>query len=218
MRVHVINASNSGRYAAELEQNHRLRHRIFVDLQGWEAIRRPDGRDVDEFDNAQATHLLVMDGDEIVGGSRFNPHTSSTLLTGVFPDMMVTGLPDAPERGSDWTRFYVRPDRREGRRRAPEASALFCSIMEVALLEGLTYITFVSSIYMVELGTSLGWTITPLGAPAFVDGKPTIAAWIEVSRSALDNVRATTRSRASYLHHSYGRIAPELPELHLGAA
>ena len=42
---------------------------------------------------------------------------------------------------------------------------------------------------MVEHGVSVGWRITPLGAPAMVDGKPTIAAWIEVSETALGNVR-----------------------------
>lgn len=72
-------------------------------------------------------------------------------------------------------------------------------MMEYALLVGYSYITFVSTIYMLEHGTSVGWRITPLGAPAMIDGKPTIAAWIEVSEQALDNVRRATGLSAPLL-------------------
>lgn len=65
-------------------------------------------------------------------------------------------------------------------------------MMEYALLQGYSFVTFVSSIYMLEHGTSVGWRITPLGDPAMIDGKPTIAAWIEVSETALNNVRRAT--------------------------
>lgn len=64
--------------------------------------------------------------------------------------------------------------------------------MEYALNEGFSYITFVSSIYMLEHGAAVGWRITPLGPPRTIDGKPTVAAWIEVSEEALDNVRRAT--------------------------
>jgi acyl-homoserine lactone synthase len=71
--------------------------------------------------------------------------------------------------------------------------------MEYALLQGYSYITFVSSLSMLEHGTSVGWRITPLGAPAQIDGKLTVAAWIEVSEPALANVRRTTRMPRSWL-------------------
>jgi acyl-homoserine lactone synthase len=192
MKIHVIDANNSVQQADLLDRNYRLRHRIFVGLQGWEAIRRPDGRDIDAFDGPQATHLLLTDGDDLVGGSRFNRLDQPNLLQTVFPDLVKEPLPAPPELGADWTRFYVRPDRREGKRRAPESAALFCAMMEYALLEGYVFITFVSTIYMVEHGVSVGWRITPLGLPAVIDGKPTIAAWIEVSEQALANVRSVT--------------------------
>lgn len=175
-----------------LERNFRLRHTIFVEMQGWEAIRRPDQRDIDAFDNDDATHLLLVDNDQLVGGSRFTPLDKPNLLQTVFADLVQSPLPAAPSLGADWTRFYVRPDRREGRRRAPESAALFCAMMEYALLEGYAFITFVSTIYMLEHGVSVGWRITPLGEPAVIDGKPTIAAWIEVNEQALDNVRRVT--------------------------
>lgn len=84
-------------------------------------------------------------------------------------------------------------------------------MMEYALNEGFTFITFVSSLSMVEHGTSVGWRITPLGVPAMIDGKATVAAWIEVSGQALDNVRrATGMSHALIPASALRRRDPEV--------
>lgn len=199
MRLHVVREPCAPPKADLLEENFRLRHRIFVDLQGWEALRRADARDVDAFDTEDSTHLLLTDGDELVGGSRLTSLNKPNLLQTVFSGLVQVELPAAPSLGADWTRFYVRPDRREGRRRAPESAALFCAVMEYALLQGYSYITFVSSLSMLELGTSVGWRVTPLGAPVQIDCKFAVAAWIEVSELALANVRRVTRMPQSWL-------------------
>lgn len=211
MQVHIVRAPVSEAHLSLLEENYRLRHKIFAELQGWNALRRPDERDVDAFDNEDATHILLTDGGELVGGSRVTPLDKPNLLQTVFNGLLHGTLPADPSLGADWTRFYVRPDRREGRRRAPESAALFCSMMEYALNEGFTFITFVSSLSMVEHGTSVGWRITPLGVPAMIDGKATVAAWIEVSGQALDNVRrATGMSHALIPASALRRRDPEV--------
>ena len=193
MKLHIVRNPADRQSNDLLEQHFRLRHRVFVEMEGWEALRRPDGRDVDAFDNDDATHLLITDTDgTVVGGSRITPLDRPNLLQTVFSGLVQGELPDHPSLGADWTRFYVHPDRREGRRRAPESAALFCAVMEYALHRGWTFITFVSSVYMIEHGTAVGWRITPLGDPVKSEGKPTIAAWIEVSESALANVRRAT--------------------------
>jgi len=199
MKLHVVREPCVPFKADLLEENFRLRHRIFVDLQGWEALRRADARDVDAFDTEESTHLLLTDGGELVGGSRLTPLNKPNLLQTVFSGLVQDQLPAEPSLGADWTRFYVRPDRREGRRRAPESAALFCAVMEYALLQGYSYITFVSSLSMLEHGTSVGWRITPLGVPAQIDCKLAVAAWIEVSELALANVRRATRMPQSSL-------------------
>lgn len=197
MQVHIVRGRVSDRHAAFLEDNFRLRHRIFVEQQGWHALRGPDALDIDKFDNEHATDILLTDGKQLVGGSRVTPLARPNLLQTVFNGLVQDTLPAGPSLGADWTRFYVRPDRREGRRRAPESANPFCAMMEYALSKGLAFITFVSSLSKVEHGTAVGWRITPLGEPALVEGKATVAAWIEVSEQALHNVRrATGMSRA----------------------
>ncbi|WP_157290854.1 acyl-homoserine-lactone synthase [Devosia marina] len=192
MKLHIIRSPADRHDRELLEQNFRLRHRIFVELAGWNSLRRADARDVDDFDNDDATHLLISDSGVVVGGSRLTPLNRPNLLQTVFNGLVQGKLPAHPSLGADWTRFYVHPDRREGRRRAPESAALFCAVMEYALLQGYSFITFVSSISMLEHGTAVGWRITPLGTPAISDGKPIVAAWIEVSEQALQNVRRRT--------------------------
>ena len=209
MHIHVLGGADDARNRALLDANFRLRHEVFVERQGWEALRRPDRRDIDEFDNADATHILVTDEHGLAGGSRITPLDKPNLLQTVFNGLVQGNLPAAPWLGADWTRFYVRPDRRQGWRRTPESAALFCAVMEHALMEGYAYLTFVSSIAMLEHGTSVGWRITPLGNTVMIDGKPTLAAWIEVSEKALYNVRrATGMSRT---------LIPERSRPHQGA-
>lgn len=192
MKVHIVRTPADSWSGDLLESSFRLRHKIFVEQQGWEALRRPDGRDVDAFDGDDTTHILITDQGGLVAGSRMTPLDKPNLLQTVFNGLVQGEFPAAPSLGADWTRFYVRTDRREGRRRTPESAALFCAVMEHALCEGFSYITFVSSPAVLEQGTGVGWTIKPLGDPRTVNGRPIVAAWIEVSEKALYSVRRAT--------------------------
>lgn len=191
MDVHVVGWENRSLYGDELEQHYRLRHKVFVDRLGWTALRSPDCRETDQFDNPFAVHLLVLDGATVLGGSRLNSHQFPTLITTEFKHLLDRPFPDDLSRGAEWTRFYVSPSAQDRAGHAPEASLLYCAIMEYALLQGLSFVSFVSTIYTVELGTSIGWKITPLGPPSLVDGKPTVAATIQVSYDALVSAQAS---------------------------
>lgn len=192
MRVEVIRSPVDQRSRDLLEQNYRLRHKVFVELQGWKELRREDGREVDVFDNDDTTNILITEGDMVLGGSRITPLDKPNLLQTVFSGLVQGEIPAHPSLGADWTRFYVHPSRRDGGRRTPASAALFFAVMDYALREGFQFITFVSSIYMVEYGIAVGWRIQPLGKPVLMDGKPSVAAWIEVSEAALGNlVKAT---------------------------
>lgn len=104
MKTHIVRTP-ADRLTTELPEpsHYRPRHANFVDLQGWEAMHRPDVGDIDQL----------------------------SLLQTTFSGLVQEDLPASPSLGADWTRFMP-PDRREGRRGALESAALFCMMMETA--------------------------------------------------------------------------------------
>jgi acyl-homoserine lactone synthase len=83
--VHVVRDDNRRLYRGEMEQCFRGRYEVCVRERGWTELERPDGRDTDQFDTADAVHLLAIDGRRVIGGIRLNPTTGPTLLSEVFP-------------------------------------------------------------------------------------------------------------------------------------
>jgi len=210
MHIETIFGTNIRSKFQLLEQNFRHRHKIFVDRLGWEDLRKADQRDVDQFDNADAQHLLLVDGERVLGGARLTPLTNPTLLLSTFTHLIQMPLPGRLEDGLDWTRHYIRFARRNGKRLAPEAAILYSGAMEHALLTGKRYFTFVSSIYMIELLTSFNWKVSPLGAPQMIEGSPTIAGWIEVSEEALFHMNAYNGITKSHLNPKTYAIEEEM--------
>lgn len=202
MTVQIVDHTNSYMFSNELEQNFRLRHKVFAEQRNWKELKRPDKRDVDQFDTNEATHLLAMHQGNVAGGARFNSLAKPALLTEVFGALLQKQLPDDPERGLDWTRFYVYPGVRSANVRRAVSGEMFCSAMEYALLQHASYMTFVSTTYMVELGRANGWHIEPLGDIHLIEGKKTVAAWIRVDVDALLSVRERTGISHSVLHRS----------------
>lgn len=74
MLCHCVTAANRDRYATQLDAMFRQRHEVFVEGLGWKELRRPDARDIDEFDTEDTVYLLVIDdaGDP-VASTRLNP-------------------------------------------------------------------------------------------------------------------------------------------------
>lgn len=190
MLIETIRGADAHLHSTIMDENHKRRHQIFVDRLGWEALRKPDGRDVDEYDTGDATHLLLTDCGRLRGGARLTPLTCPNLLTGKFSNLVVETLPDSIERGIDWTRHYVIASNRRAGHLSTEAALLYSACMEFALKSNATFFTFVSSIYMIELLTSFNWKVVPLGPPRIMDGSPTIAGAIEVSEEALFHINA----------------------------
>ncbi|HQG29590.1 MAG TPA: acyl-homoserine-lactone synthase, partial [Candidatus Ozemobacteraceae bacterium] len=83
--VHIITSRNAHLYEQELESCYRLRHQVFVEERGWNAIRRPDGREIDQFDTPSATHLAVIRDGKLAAYSRILPTTEPHLLSDVYP-------------------------------------------------------------------------------------------------------------------------------------
>jgi len=190
VQIHVVNDENRCVYAEELDQSHRLRHRIYIDELKWKGLApRKDGREYDQFDTGEAVYLLAVENGLVWGGTRLVPSTEPHLLSEIFPRLAaVRGVPRQPDV-AEWTRFYVAPERREEHRACKVGSTILASMIEYALDEGLSAISVVLNMFWLPRFLSYGWQVTPLGLPDVHDDEWLVAALIAVTPDALAGIR-----------------------------
>ncbi len=151
-----------------MEKIWRFRHEQFVERLGWEAIRREDGREIDEFDGDRALHLALFCEDQVVGYSRLLPTLEPHLLSDVYPEIMNgEAWPRAPEI-YEWTRCVVA----EGEiliNQIPASQVLMTGVMEFCLVAGIASLIVETHPKLVNLLISTGWQVTTLALPSVRD-------------------------------------------------
>lgn len=187
MRVEVVTADNASHFTRDLEQTFRQRHSVLVEEQGWAGLGRADGRDVDRFDDARATYVLVFEGGEVVGGQRLYPTSGPHLMTEAFESLVARPLP-CGEHVREVTRHFVIREKR-----APRVSALLmAATLDHCFAHHVTSLTAVVEAWTLPAWQQAGCETRPLGLPGPIEGRPCIAV----------EVRVTADSRARL-----GRIA-----------
>ncbi|OAF15347.1 acyl-homoserine-lactone synthase [Bradyrhizobium neotropicale] len=183
--IHVISADNRHLYEEVIERHFQVRHEIFVEERKWEALRRPDGREIDAYDNEDAIYLLALEDRRVLGGSRLYPTTKPTMMSEVFPHLAaVRGCPADPLVW-EWSRFFVTRDRRDGAFNLQ----LMAAAQEFCLEQGIERLCLVMETWWLPRFHDIGFVVTPLGLPALIENSWTMAATIEVRQQSLDVVR-----------------------------
>lgn len=183
--IHVVTSENRHLYRDAIEQHHRLRHEIFIGERGWRELERPDGRDVDAYDDEHAVYLLAIDAGRVVGGQRLRPTTRPHMLADVFAHLAQRTLPRRPDV-LEWTRYFVVRERRFGR----TDWRLLAAVQAYCLEEGISELTAVVEMWWLPRWQHAGFRTRPLGLPQLVEGQPMLAMSIEVSPEALASVRS----------------------------
>jgi acyl-homoserine lactone synthase len=171
--VHVVRNDNLPLYHDEMEQCFRGRYQVCVRERGGTELERPDGRETDQFDTANAVHLLAIDNRRVIGGIRLNPTTEPTLLSEVFPTLSSGPLIRSADV-YDKTRLWVAKERRGGPRPSVE-SYLMAGCVEFGLALGLSKILSICEPWRVARNEKLGWTLRLLGPPQDINGVPCVA-------------------------------------------
>lgn len=194
--IHVVTNANRARYADLVELHHKVRHDVFVGERGWKAIERPDGRDVDAYDNEHAIYLLAVDGSKLVGGQRLYPTTRAHMLSEVFPHLVQVrrGLPTGRDV-YEWTRYFVVRERRTGR----TDCRLLAAMQQYCLDEGISSVTAVAETWWLPRVHMIGFKTKPLGVPQMIEGQPTIAVEVPISSDSLASVRSHAGLRGTAL-------------------
>jgi acyl-homoserine lactone synthase len=202
--VLLITKQNMTQHEDLMEKVYAFRHRFFVDHLGWEALRRPDRREIDQFDTDACVHLVGVEGREVVSYTRLLPTTSPHLLSHVYPEMLAgAAAPTGPDIW-EWTRCAVDPARREGHKGAdPVTARMFLAVAEACLYLGFRALLVQTHPLLMTRIIELGWKARPLALPMEYDGKPVVPIYAGVTEETL------MVSRAVYgIHEPVLRIEP----------
>jgi len=188
--IHIVTAENAFQYRTELEQAFRLRHKVFVEEMGWTDLAREDGREIDQFDNKYAAHMLYIEENKVRGCQRMLPTTRPHLLSEVLPQLCEGKRPVGAHIW-ELTRHCVDREHREktGRIASPAANILLSGMVEWALESGIT--TIIAEIEPATLLRliQLHFRPLPLGLPMRISGRDTIAVTLSFDERTLMRLR-----------------------------
>lgn len=188
--IDIVTAENRHLFENQLEQMWRQRYEVFVKKMGWD-LPAKDGREIDDYDHEDTVYLLTTeDGETVLGSQRLIPTTSRHLMGDLFADMCEGQVPCGPEIWESSRGHVYAPNHSEAAQARFGVENL-CAMAEFGLLTGITKVSFVMAPYVVPSLISMGWDVTPLGAPTeYLDGKKYLACYIGITPSALQNIRA----------------------------
>jgi acyl-homoserine lactone synthase len=205
--IHVVTPENEYHYRDEMEQAFRLRHQVFVEEMGWTELTKPDGREIDQFDNKHAVHMLYIEQGQVFGYQRLLPSTRPHLLSEVMPQLCEV---ERPIGAHIWeiSRHCVAPGQGTGGRYAsPIANALGSGLLEWALECGVSmFIMEIEPMRLLPL-VQLLFQPLPLGLPSKVNGRDVLAVTLTFDGRVLERFREVRGNRRRVLAESFERPA-----------
>lgn len=184
----LINAANKPAHEALLDDLFRARHEVFVDLKGWEDLRRPDGREIDAFDRADSVYLLAVENGRVMAGVRFTGADGVTLSETILPEL----FEGPPPRGADFlemSRLFARPEAVLKDGMSPAVSEVMVGCAEFTKVVGSRGSLMVTELHLVQNMLSWGANPEPLGLPQRTRDGTLIAVMSHASEFAARNLR-----------------------------
>lgn len=189
--LYMIPGRQARRYPEIMDGAYRLRHRIFVEKMGWSALRKPDGREIDQFDTEDALNFVGWEDGAVYCYSRLLPTTKPHLLSEVYPEILDGAeVPSGPDI-YEWTRTCVAPERRDSKMGIDRtARMLFTGVAEACVQLGIRALTVETDPLWITRFLELGWRARPLALPRNYDGEPLVPIFVEVDEHTVERCRA----------------------------
>lgn len=167
-----------------LDNMHRDRKRVFVDLRRWD-VPVIDGQfEIDQFDCDHAVYLVSASEDgEHRGSIRLLPTQRPHILGSLFPDLC-NGPSPVGEHVWEITRGCISP-RLRAAERLRERNMLTTAAVLFARMNAITRFVCVADSSWLSQILSLGWICEPLGEPRTIAGSTTGALQIHISEETL---------------------------------
>jgi acyl-homoserine lactone synthase len=195
-----------------IEEAYEFRHRFFVDHLKWEDLRKPDGRDIDQFDIPGCVHVIGLDRYEIFSYSRLLPTTRPHLLNTVYPQLLDGAEEPVGHDIWEWTRCAVDPRRREGRSGTDAATAtMTLAVTEACLHLGINALHVQTHPLLLTRLLELGWKCQPLALPSIIENAPVVPFLARVDATTLETSRALLGIRHPVLMVRRGIAKPGVP-------
>lgn len=168
--------------------HHRLRHRLFVERQGWD-VPTVRGLEYDEFDTPAAQYLIWIDSrGEERGVARLLPTTRPYMVQKLWPELIPGKL---PESDAVWevTRFGCDHNLDSKTRRRAVAEIL-CAMQEFGLVRGIDgYLVVTSKRLLKCVVVNAGCDVTVLGPERPLGRLPAVAGYIHIAPETLKVLR-----------------------------
>jgi N-acyl-L-homoserine lactone synthetase len=165
------------------------RKKVFVDLLKWN-VPVLDGRyEIDQFDDADALYLVLIDAEgEHLASARLLPTTRPSLLATLFPQLC-DAVPPVGESIFEITRFCLSPEAgAAARRRARDQ--LVTGLARFAVENGITAYTGVAEPGWYAQIERFGWRCRTLGART-IDGQPLVALRIDIGDDTIEGLKTS---------------------------
>jgi N-acyl-L-homoserine lactone synthetase len=177
--VQLLDTTLSGAGDAALNLMFAARKSVFVDLLRWNVPVRDGRHEIDQFDDAHARYIILLnDEGRHLGSARLLPTLRPHILDTLFPML----CKDSPPRGADTfeiTRFCLDRMLRATERRVVR-DQLVTAIVDHAAAHGVNSYTGVAEMAWFQQILSFGWQCHPLGMPVMHQGSMLCGLQIDV--------------------------------------
>ncbi|WP_197493269.1 acyl-homoserine-lactone synthase [Woeseia oceani] len=184
LTVVCLNWETASRHGERWIDHHRLRHRLFVERQGWD-VPTYRGMEYDQFDTPAAQYLLWLDErGRTRGAVRLLPTVRPYMLQTLWPEL-INGTPPATDAVWEATRFGC--DRTlDANRRRIAVTELLCAMQEFGMRRNIDRYLIVMSLPLLKrVVVNAGCEVTVLGPERILGKRPAAASYLTVSREVL---------------------------------
>jgi acyl-homoserine lactone synthase len=187
--LHILRSREAPATDTVLRAMFAARKSVFVDLLKWNVPVVGDRYEVDQFDDRDATYLVLTDtAGAHLGSARLLRTERPHILSDLYPDLCADGVPRGP-RIREVTRFCLdrrlrAADRREVR------DTLVSALADHALAAGIESYSAIAQIGWFQQILAFGWRCRPLGLPRHCDGALLAALRIDIDKTTPALLRA----------------------------
>ena len=181
----IVDASNRDQHRELLDSLFWARYNVFVIGRGWDELARPDGRDIDQYDDRDTVYVIGHEGFDVFAGARMRHSSERHLLRDTFSHLCEGPVP-AGDSVVECSRLFVE---RDTPNRAQEFVKLLHEIVDWYLSHGYDTLTGVIENWWLNSFLGLGFDIRPLGRTGRGSRSAIVGVQVTIDEMLADSLR-----------------------------